>query len=70
MQDYDRLLLCFRLYSTVDYDEELIWEFVQRHHGHISIRGDCIDFWIHRDYVCLLTLAYPDLTRQRSLDYC
>ena len=64
------VLLCFRLYATVDYDEELIWEFVQRHHGYVSLRGDCVDYWIPKEYLVLFTLAYPDLTRQASLDYC
>lgn len=69
MHTLEPVLLCFRLYSTVDYDEEVIWEFVQRHRGFISLRADCIDFWIPREYLSLFTLAYPDLTRQASFDY-
>ncbi len=63
------VLCCYRLDYKSRYDEELVWSLVQRHGGHISIRGDCIDFWIHRDCEVVLVLAFPDLTRRPDLDY-
>lgn len=63
------VLMCYRLDATVSYDEESVWAFVQRHGGMLSIRGDCIDFWIPRDYSSLLVLAWPRLRRQSGLDY-
>jgi hypothetical protein len=62
-------LRCYRLDYRSNYDEELVWSLVQRHGGHISIRGDCVDFWIHRDFEELLVLAFPDLIRKPELDY-
>jgi hypothetical protein len=66
---FDATLKCYRLSYRSDYDEELVWALVQRHGGHISIRQDCIDFWIHRDFEALLLLAFPDLERRPDLDY-
>lgn len=64
-----KLILCYRLALGVDYDEEAVWAFVYRHGGWLSVRGDCIDFWIHEDYRALLVLAWPRLTRIPALDY-
>ncbi len=66
-----RKLYCYRYYawSETDYDEEVIWADVQRWGGHISIRGDCIDYWVPVDYVSFFILKYPELTRQLHLDY-
>lgn len=62
-------LRCYRLGYRADYDEEAVWALVQRHGGHISIRQDSIDFWIHRDWEPILVLAFPDLERRPDLDY-
>lgn len=63
-------LLCFRLQAwSVDYDEEAVWAFVQRHGGFLSIRQDSIDFWLHERYQVLMLLAWPDLDRIPALDY-
>ncbi len=62
-------LVCYRLQSFINYDEEAVWAMVQRHGGSLSIRGDCVDFWIPIDYSSLLVIAYPKLIRQPSLDY-
>jgi hypothetical protein len=51
------------------YDEELVWELVQRHKGYISIKSDCIDFFMPREYSLLLQIAFPLLIRTPSLDY-
>ena len=63
------LLCCYRLDALMPYDEEQIWSLVQRHGGSLSIRGDCIDFWIPQQYQSLLALAFPGLRRQFCLDY-
>lgn len=64
------LLVCYRYYAwDTDYDSEAVWQFVQRHGGHISVRPDSIDFYIPRRYQVMFELAYPDLVRQRSLDF-
>ena len=62
-------LVCYRLAYRAEYDEELVWALVQRHGGHISIRQDCIDFWIAPEWQELLILAFPDLERRPSQDY-
>jgi hypothetical protein len=51
------------------YDEELIWELVQRHEGYLSIKSDCIDFFVPREYSVLLQIAFPLLIRKPELDY-
>lgn len=63
------LLCCYRLDALMSYDEEQIWSLVQRHQGYLSIRGDCIDFWIPQQYQAVLVLAFPRLRRQWALDY-
>jgi len=63
------LLCCYRLDALMPYDEESVWSLVQRHQGYLSIRGDCIDFWIPAQYQTVLVLAYPRLRRQWQLDY-
>lgn len=61
--------VCYRYQAwTTDLDCESVWAFVQRHGGHISIRNDCIDYYIPVRYQVLLALAWPQLTRQRNLD--
>lgn len=64
-----RQLRCYRLYVFSDYDEEVIWARVQSWGGHISIRGDCIDFWVPEPYVAWFLLSFPDLQAQPDLDY-
>ena len=63
------VLRCYRLGYRADYDEEAVWALVQRHGGHISIRQDCIDFWIDPAWEPLLVMAFPDLERRPELDY-
>ena len=62
-------LHCYRLGYRASYDEEMVWALVQRHGGHISIRQDCIDFWIDPQWEIVLVMAFPDLERRRDLDY-
>jgi len=61
---------CYR-YSPVKhhYDPELIWQLIQRHQGHISIAGDCIDFYIPRQYQMFIQLAFPELQRRPKDDW-
>jgi hypothetical protein len=63
------VLKCYRLRPNMPYDEELVWELVQRHAGYISIKSDCIDFFMPREYSLLLQIAFPLLIRTPSLDY-
>lgn len=63
-----RLLYCYRLTSLDHYDEESVWAMVQSFGGSLSIRGDCIDFWVPAEYSSMFVLKYP-LTRQPCLDY-
>ena len=65
----DTRLFCYRLNYRASYDEELVWALVQRHGGSISIRNDCIDFWIAPEWEIVLNIAFPDLERRRELDY-
>ena len=60
---------CWRLRPGMPYDEELIWELVQRHEGYLSIKSDCIDFFVPREYSVLLQIAFPLLIRKPELDY-
>jgi hypothetical protein len=66
-----RKLYCYRYYAwtEVSYDEEHIWEDVQRWGGSISIRGDCIDYWVPPEYITFFLIKYPELTRQMQLEY-
>ena len=66
----ERSLVCYRFYPwTTDYDVELIWELVHRHWGQIHLGRDSIDFYIPCEYETVLVLAYPELVRERELDY-
>ncbi len=64
-----RRYYCFRLYAFSDYDEELVWADVQSYGGRLSIKVDCIDFFVPADYASFFVLKWPDLTRQRNLEY-
>ena len=64
-----RRLHCYRLSYRASYDEELVWALVQRHGGHISIRQDCIDFWIAPEWAIVLNITFPDLERRPEFDY-
>lgn len=62
--------LCYRYQAWAhDWDVEAVWALVQGWGGFISIRNDCIDFWVPREQRLLFELAYPDLCRQPELDY-
>ena len=63
------ILLCYRLHPRMDYDEEIIWAYVQRSGGSLSIKSYCIDFWIPAHAEVLLLCAWPDLERVARLDY-
>ena len=67
----DIQIYCYRYYGYQgsSYDEELIWQDVQSYGGSISIRGDCIDFYVPRNYASFFILKYPELTRQHQLEY-
>jgi len=64
-------LYCYRYYafSEFAYDEEDIWADVQRWGGSLSIRSDCIDYFIPEKSIIFFLLKYPELTRQLQLEY-
>lgn len=70
LTDVSPRLYCYR-YSAWqhDLDEEQIWADVQRWGGSLSIRGDCIDYFIPAEYITFFLLKYPELSRQQQLDY-
>jgi hypothetical protein len=61
-------ICCYRLTYRHSYDEEAIWAFVQRHQGYLSIRQDCIDFYLAREYTALLLLSWPSLEHRAQQD--
>lgn len=63
------VLFCYRLSARSSLDEEVIWQYVQRSGGHISIRQDCIDFWVTAAAELFLVCAWPELERRADLDY-
>jgi hypothetical protein len=54
-------LLCYRLAARVDYDEEVIWAYVQRSGGEMIIHRDCIDFFVPLRAVTVMLCAWPEL---------
>ena len=69
MQHSEVTAVCYRYQAWAhDYDSEAVWQFVQRHGGHISIRNDCIDYFVPVEYQVLFALAWPELSRQYNLD--
>ena len=62
------ILRCWRLTYRSDYDEEVIWQYVQRSGGHIAIRQDCIDYWVDARAEVFLLCAWPELEAQPQLD--
>ena len=63
-----RRLFCVRLSARDPFDEEIIWAWLQSRGGHISIRVDCIDFWVPAQSITEFLLRWP-LTRRPDLDY-
>jgi hypothetical protein len=59
---------CYRLGYRHPYDQEQVWALVQRHGGHLSIKQDCIDFWIPAEWEVVLVMAFPLLDRRGDLD--
>ena len=66
-----RTLYCYRYHAwdPLDYDQELIWQDIQRWGGYVSVRSDCVDFWVPESVITLFVIKYPELTRQTQLDY-
>ena len=60
--------LCYSWTPLMDTDAESVWAIVQRHRGHISHRGDRIDFYIAREYASLVSMAFPELQRRYQDD--
>lgn len=58
--------LCYRCRSD---SYEAVWAYVGAHNGWMSIRQDCIDFWIAPEYVSFLLLIDSSLERMSVLDY-
>ena len=66
--DAKPILRCYRLTYRSEYDEEVIWQYVQRSGGHIAIRQDCIDYWVDSQAELFLLCAWPELEAQPQLD--
>lgn len=67
-----RLHLCYRYHAweDYDYDPEVIWAFVQRHQGHISVQAaGTLDFYLEPRYHLLFTIAFPLLRRVEANDW-
>ena len=62
-------IYCYRQYSRQNLDEELVWADLQRWGGSLSIRGDCIDWFVPATVITLFLIKYPELTRQHNLEY-
>ena len=63
-------LLCYRYAPwTEDSDVESVWEFVQRHGGHIEQLQDTVDFYIPDQYQSFLLICFPGLRAIPALDY-
>ncbi len=62
---------CYRYYpfEQLAYNEETIWRDIQAWGGWMTIRGDCVDFFVPRNYITFFVLKYPELMRQPALDY-
>ena len=69
MKDVARRFMCFRLRSTDSDLQDRVWLYVERAGGHMSIRQDCIDFFVPPRAVSFLVLAYDELERRPDLDY-
>ena len=69
MQHPEVTVVCYRYQAWAHhYDCDAVWQFVQRHGGSMSIRADCIDYFVPVRYQVLFALAWPELTRQSNLD--
>jgi hypothetical protein len=65
--------LCYRLY-TWDADRDLVdqmWRSVTVTGGWVTIRSDCIDFFVSRDHCTEFLLRWSEFVlRQSQLDHC
>ena len=63
-------LLCYRYAAwTEDSDVDSVWEFVERHGGHIEQLQDTVDFYIPDQYQSFLLMRFPGLRAIPALDY-
>lgn len=70
MDDSVVLLKCYRYSYKSNCDPELVWEFVERQGGFMTIRGDCIDFFVSSTWEALFLLAFGhELERRAIFDY-
>ncbi len=63
------LIVCYRLTRRIEAAEERLWSFLQDRSGFMSIRDDCIDFWVPEHYESFFLLLGGDLERRSDLDY-
>jgi hypothetical protein len=62
-------VFCYNLAYYMPYDPELVWELVQRHSGYMSVLpAGYYEFYIPREYACMLVMAFPQLRRQYQKD--
>jgi len=69
MSEEPRRIYCYRQYAGQNLDEELVWADLQRWGGSLSIRADCIDWYVPAEYITFFLLKYPELSRQHNLEY-
>jgi len=63
-------LLCYRYAPWAeDSDVDAVWEFVQRHGGHIEQLRDTVDFYILDQYASLFIMKFPGCQHIPALDY-
>ena len=63
-------LLCYRYAAwTEDSDVDSVWEFVERHGGHIEQLQATVDFYIPDQYQSFLLMRFPGLRAIPALDY-
>jgi len=50
-------------------DQDPLSIFVQRKNGWMSVRNDCVDYFIPKEFAYMLYMYDSNIKRQQSLDY-
>lgn len=62
------LYQCYRSYMPFT-DQDPLSIFVQRKNGWMSVRNDCVDYFIPKEFAYMLYMYDSNIKRQQSLDY-
>ena len=62
------LYQCYRSYLPIQ-DQDPLSIFVQRKNGWLSIRNDCVDYYIPEEYAYMLHMYDSNIKRVQPLDY-